>query len=91
MIEYTNNGKTTVISEVDPEHQCKLLELIGLSLKQPKSVQYDFTEALEAFTNVAPSDKRGEIKAWITVMESILNGKTYKENRKAQVRNICGL
>ena len=85
MIKYTNNGKTTIISELKPEHQCRLLQLIGLSLKQPKSIQYNFTGALEAFTALTPREKRNEIKTWITVMEGILNGKRCEENKKVKV------
>ena len=92
MIEYINNGTTTVISEVSPEHQCRLLQLIGLSLKKEKSVQYDFTEALEAFTILSPKDKRREINTWIAVMERILNRSQCehsKENQKIKIRDIC--
>jgi len=89
MIEFTNdNGTTTIISEVEPEHQCKLLQLIGLSFKKTKTIQYEFTEALEAFTILSPEDKRKEIYSWIEVMEGILDGKECKENKEVKVRNI---
>jgi len=90
-IKYIRDGKTTIISEVAPEHQCRLLELIGLSLKVSKPVLYEFTEALEAFTSLAPKDKRKEINAWVSVMENILNRREHEENKKSKIRNICGL
>jgi len=90
MIEFTNgNGTTTIISEVSPKHQCRLLQLIGRSLRKTNSLQYEFTEALEAFTALAPKDKRQEMEAWIAVMEDILNGKRREEIKEAKVRNIC--
>jgi len=92
-IEFTRDG-TTIISEVKPEHQVRLLQLIGQSLRKKKEIQYDFTEALEAFTVLSPQDKRKEIHAWMTVMENILNGNTNEKNQKnkePQVRDSCGL
>ena len=88
MIKFIKNGTTTIISEVLPEHQCRLLQLIGQSLKKEKTIQYEFTEALEAFTVLSPRDKRKEIDSWISVMERILEGskcEQSKENQKTKI------
>lgn len=73
MIKYINNDTVTIISELEPEHQCILLQLIGESLRKEKVVQYQFNEALKAFTILSPSDKREEIDSWINVMKGILS------------------